>query len=338
MNTELDKSIKNLIKIEKRYSKYFFKSDYDFREALIAKVFNSVVKKNEVFKKPVNKLIMHFPNSSKISREFLLSHEKSPDHFWEPQTHKLLNILCKNKKDIIFGGAFFGDHACFIAKNFSKSTIHCFEPVSKSRKYLKKNKIENGLKNLKILSNALYKKEKQKLYLVDKINDDAGISLSFNKEDSSKFFLTDTLDNYTHRNKIKKIDLLMIDVEGSELNVLLGAKNLLKENNIDNIIFEMHSNYLNWKNGLKNTSIVKLLLKNNFYIYAIRDYYSNKKLRKKIELLELENTYLEGPNHGFNLIATRNKGLVRNKEILLSKKNYSPKYLFHKSSKKFHYI
>ena len=338
MNIKINKSIKDLIRIEKKYLKYFYKSDFDFRESIITRAFNTIVKKSDVFKKSINNLTIHFPNTSKISREFLLSHEKFPNHIWEPQTHKLLKILCKNKRNLFFGGAFFGDHSCLIAKKFSKSMVYCFEPYSKTRHYLKKNKIENNLKNLIISDKALFRKENQKLYIKDKKDDDGDISLSSYKKKNNKYFLSDTLDNFSKKNNIKKIDLLMMDVEGNELNVLLGAKNLLKMGNLDNIIFEIHSNYVNWKKGLKNTPIIQLLLKNNFYIYAIRDYHANKKLNDKIELLDINNTYLKGPNHGFNLIATKNKNLILNKNILFSKKNYSPKYLFYKSSKKFHYI
>ena len=141
MNRNINKSIEDLTRIEKRYSKYFYKSDFDFRESVIARAFNSIVKKSNVFKKSINNLNIYFPNSSKISREFLLSAEKFPDHIWEPQTHKLLKILCKNKKNIFFGGAFFGDHACLISKKFKKSMIYCFEPLPKTRHYLKKNKV-----------------------------------------------------------------------------------------------------------------------------------------------------------------------------------------------------
>lgn len=338
MNPKIHNSIKELIRIEKKYSKYFYKSDFDFRESVVVRAFKSIVKKSNVFKKSVNNLNIYFPNSSKISREFLLTGEKSPDHIWEPQTHKLLKILCKNKKNIFFGGAFFGDHACLISKKFKKSMIHCFEPLPKSRHYLKKNKIVNNLNNLIISEKALFKKENLKLYIKNTKDDDGDISLSLNKNNCNKYFLTETLDNYCKINKINKIDLLMIDVEGSELNVLLGAKKLLKSGNVDNIIFEIHSNYVSWKKGLVNTPIIRLLKKNNFKIYSIRDYHSNIKLRNKIELLNLNNTYLEGPNHGFNLIATKEKNLILKKNIFLSNKNYSPKYLFYKSSKKFHYI
>ena len=40
---------------------------------------------------------------------------------------------------------------------------------------------------------------------------------------------TDTLDNYCEENNIDNIDILKIDTEGSELEVLEGAKNILKK-------------------------------------------------------------------------------------------------------------
>ena len=130
----------------------------------------------------------------------------------------------------------------------------------------------------------------------------------------------------------------MIDVEGNELNVLLGAQNLIKNGNLNNIIFEIHSKYVNWRKGLKNTPIIKLLLKYGFNIYSVRDYHSNIKLRNKVELLGLNNTCLDGPSHGFNLIATKDKKTLSNKNIFITNRNYSPKYLFHKTSNKYHYI
>ena len=44
---------------------------------------------------------------------------------------------------------------------------------------------------------------------------------------------TDTLDNYCEKNKIDNIDILKIDTEGSELEVLEGAKNILKREKLN---------------------------------------------------------------------------------------------------------
>lgn len=50
--------------------------------------------------------------------------------------------------------------------------------------------------------------------------------------------LIKTIDSFCKKNKIKQIDLLKIDVEGNELNVLKGAKKMLKEKRIKSIQFE----------------------------------------------------------------------------------------------------
>ena len=54
------------------------------------------------------------------------------------------------------------------------------------------------------------------------------LSLNLNKGFSSHKIKTDTLDNFCISNKINKIDVLKIDAEGSELEILLGGKNILK--------------------------------------------------------------------------------------------------------------
>jgi FkbM family methyltransferase len=48
----------------------------------------------------------------------------------------------------------------------------------------------------------------------------------------------DTLDNYTSKNNITKVDVLKIDTEGADTWVLYGCERLLKEKKIQNIFFE----------------------------------------------------------------------------------------------------
>ena len=48
-----------------------------------------------------------------------------------------------------------------------------------------------------------------------------------------------TLDEYALSKGIQHIDILKMDVQGSELNVLKGAENLLKSNKIDIIYSEV---------------------------------------------------------------------------------------------------
>lgn len=47
-----------------------------------------------------------------------------------------------------------------------------------------------------------------------------------------------TLDTYCERNGIEHIDLLKIDVEGHEMDVLVGGERLLRERRVDSVLFE----------------------------------------------------------------------------------------------------
>ena len=74
----------------------------------------------------------------------------------------------------------------------------------------------------------------------------------------------------------------MLDIEGSEFQVLKGAKLLLGEKNPPNIIFEVHRKYVNWDKGLEKTKICKFLIIRGYTIFAIRDFQSNVSLKNKL--------------------------------------------------------
>ena len=87
------------------------------------------------------------------------------------------------------------------------------------------------------------------------------ITLSSNKGFKILKVKTNTIDNFCKNNKIVKIDILKIDVEGSELEVLKGSKKILNKTHL--IQLEI---YQNKKNFIKiEKKITKLLKKYNFY-------------------------------------------------------------------------
>tara|TARA_B100000700_G_C14841493_1_gene759460 strand:- start:168 stop:917 length:750 start_codon:yes stop_codon:yes gene_type:complete len=73
---------------------------------------------------------------------------------------------------------------------------------------------------------------------------------------------TSTLDSFFKRKKIKSIDILKIDVDGSETELLQGAKKTLKNNKIKTILVEISAKKNLYKK--KEKKIINFLKKNNF--------------------------------------------------------------------------
>ena len=65
---------------------------------------------------------------------------------------------------------------------------------------------------------------------------------------------------------IESIDILKIDVQGNEINVLKGAKQMLKEKRIK-LIFTEISIAHNYKEQSEIEEIIKLLRKNEYKIF-----------------------------------------------------------------------
>ena len=85
--------------------------------------------------------------------------------------------------------------------------------------------------------------------------------------DSKKIVLK-SLDYYCKKNNIKKIDILKIDTQGYEDKILLGSKNILKNNIISVIELEMIFDNV-YKKYSTFTDIERNLLKNNYRFAGI---------------------------------------------------------------------
>lgn len=330
-NEKLVKSFVNFIKEVERTLEY--KGTGSVRDDVTKYLVDALFEKNDfVFKSTSNGLKYKVPVGvgSKVSREFLLSTPEIPDFVWEPQTTKLLLHLAVSAKSVIIGGAFFGDQAVPLANLIKKNqgVVHAFDLNEVQCKVLEENARMNNLSNIKVVFKGLWKDSQTFLNLSEE-NDLAFATPSSDGQNAN----TITIDEYLMENKISSVDLIMLDIEGSELNVLKGAVNQLGRplNESPNVIFEIHSSYVNWDNGLDNTEIVLFLKKFGYSMFSIRDIQGNYHLaKKKIELIPLASTYLEGPKHGFNIVAVKNKELLKG-DIFRYCENVSPKYIAHKT-------
>ena len=96
------------------------------------------------------------------------------------------------------------------------------------------------------------------------------ITLSPNKGFKILKVKTNTIDNFCKNNKVTKIDILKIDVEGSELEVLKGSKKILDKTKI--IQVEILQNKKNFNKIKKKITI--LLKKYNFHKISEKNIYS----------------------------------------------------------------
>lgn len=321
-----------LIEIEKTIKS----EDKNARETVIGPIMDAMYRNSTGLRKEIEGgLVFNFFYNSKIAREFLLSDVAVPDHVWEPQTTRILQYFSKGKKNVIVGGAFFGDQAVIIANELSKSggVCHAFEPNSNQCSMLRKNAEDNKLKNLLINQVALWDKSGEKLVFDANSEDEGnwGATDVTANENAKGSVDTVAIDDYCKQHNVASVDLIMLDLEGGEISAIQGAEELLKQDaaTAPVIVFEVHSKYTDWKNGFENINIIQLLHKHGYKIFAIRDYHSNRSMKDtKIELIPTDAIYLEGPHHGFNVIAVKDMNTLDATFSFV--KNVSPKYLDHR--------
>jgi FkbM family methyltransferase len=280
-----------------------------------------------------NGITINFVYNSKIAREFLLSKPAVPNHVWEPQTTKLLLHFSRGAKNVIIAGAYFGDQAIPVAWNIKESGVcHTFEPNKNNSDLIIENARLNGLTNVLINNLALWNKSNEKLVFE---GEDALASTITANERTKNVLHTITIDDYVTQHQVDPVNLLMIDVEGSEIKVLEGAIAMLKKHR-PVVVFETHSLYNDWSKGLQNSDSAKLMTDLGYEVFAVREFHQNIDTgNMPVELLPLDRTYCEiPPHHGFNLLAVPSKELIEN-DLFKIVYDLSPKLILPKNDAKF---
>ena len=187
----------------------------------------------------------------------------------------------KTKKPVIFDvGCYIGNFSTNLQKrlNLKKNSFYLFDANPNLK-----------VKNFKYYNEVFSNKIQMKNFYLNEFLPSSGSSLetdvkndlkwnftrrimtlSFKKKFKSFKIKTNTLDNFCKEKKIKKIDILKIDVEGSELKVLEGSKKILDKTNI--IQVEILQNKKNF-DKIKN-KVTILLKKYNFHKISEKNIYS----------------------------------------------------------------
>lgn len=134
-----------------------------------------------------------------------------------------------DKYDIFFDiGAAIGSITFPMAKSFSRCI--CFEPEERNYHDFLQRLRGSGFTNIQIFNFALGKEKGKKKFFVTK---SGRLDNRFNIEENEKFLEceveVDTLDNVCTKLGINEKILIKIDVQGGELDVMKGAKKMLKQ-------------------------------------------------------------------------------------------------------------
>lgn len=174
---------------------------------------------------------------------------KTQDHIYREHAFIIEHYLKKynlNEGDIVIdAGAYIGGFALYASRLVGeKGEIIAFEPDPSSFKKLEENIKLNNITNIITINKGVWEND---------------TTLSFHNDGkATSTFVTDgnpyiedpgadkinievvSIDNILKVLNIKKIDFIKMDVEGSEINAIKGAKETLKNNDVNLAIASYH--------------------------------------------------------------------------------------------------
>ena len=216
------------------------------------------------------------------------------DYTYPSFVNEAVKSLSTKKKLIIFDiGCYRGFFTKTILKliNKKKYKIYLFDVNKNVKKYIYDLK---KLKNIYYNEVAISDKNGKANYNLNSFFESSGSSLSSmvkndNKWVSSRKFIlklllqttedfkqyqvnTITIDKFLKINKIKFVDIMKVDIDGSEYKFLKGAKKTLASNKVKIIMFEIMDKKKNFKH--KKKRIINFFKKNKYILLKKRKFFS----------------------------------------------------------------
>jgi FkbM family methyltransferase len=177
---------------------------------------------------------------------------------------------------IIDCGANIGMYSLYFSKWAPQSTIHAFEPLKKNQDLFLRNCELNNFKNIKLNCFGLSNEEKEvDIYIVDESNLGKTSTFSQNKGEKRERIKLTTLDKYCAENNIEEIDFIKVDIEGSELDFIKGAENMISKSKNLKMLVEI--NECTYKAYSTPEGLYKYIMSFGFRSYTEREYPFSKK-------------------------------------------------------------
>lgn len=222
---------------------------------------NTIEEKELIFIPFLNGYMYIYDNSEFIQRDlYYLGYFE----YWESKN--LIKIL-KPGDIFIDIGSNIGWYTC-LASNYvgNKGHVISFEPNKMIHERLKENIAINNKNNITIYNTALSNVTGESFLLRANKNNIGTSKITNSKDGNIEKISTITFDDfYNERLCNIKIAAIKIDVEGHEMEVILGMQKTLEQNKITNIIVEVND-YLLREKGYSVTELIKFFTANDYEI------------------------------------------------------------------------
>ncbi len=153
---------------------------------------------------------------------------------------RFLTSIAEPGMRVIEVGANRGVTAVTVAKRVgTHGHVYAFEPVPEFYDIVEENLSRNGVRNVSLYRTAL----SNNTATIPFFKHGGGSGIAPADDAEAIQVQTITIDRFVAEQAIERIDIVSMDCEGSELNVLLGARALLVEQR-PQIFCEIHHEYL----------------------------------------------------------------------------------------------
>lgn len=209
----------------------------------------------------------------------------------EPHTTNALKRLCKHGMIVFDIGANIGSHTLPLAKSVGgQGKVYAIEPVPWAIDKLRKNLALNHFNNVQIFPIALsdYVDENAEFSLrasfkttsVKPVNEDGSLNENWWNACEKISVRVDTLDNLVEKERIPRIDVIKLDVDGFEAKVLRGARVIIKKFS-PSIVMEIAPDWLNDR-GDSVEEIIEMLSKLGYKFFSEDTFEEIKNLNDKV--------------------------------------------------------
>jgi FkbM family methyltransferase len=200
----------------------------------------------------------------------------------EQSEQKLVKNLVTSGMTVFDVGANIGDYSILLSQLVGNSgKVYSFEPTSNTFQTLQNRLQENKCDNVSVYQKVIFSNNQSIEF--NEFSDEYSVwnsigspqMLNPNKSTEyipivkTEILEAITLDSFCQEHKIQSIDYLKIDVEGAESDVLLGATDLLRNQSIRFIQFEISQKMLEGLNRNAQTTF-DLLIQNGYECHRIQ--------------------------------------------------------------------